>query len=583
MLELQEFQQTLMAHQLTAAGPIPSVCDPDGVYPYPSFVETSRRPSLRRYRFVALENDFLRVAICPDLGGKVHSITDKRSGHEALFVPVSIQPVRVLPRFGFIPGGIEVSFPISHTPVQLDPVDFQSAWMKERLYLWCGERELHFGMQWTVEYSLGERDTFLTQRTLLRNPTTREHPWMSWSNAAVPARADTEFHFPNGPVLAHGAKLEVIDWSSQGPRRVADLDRMSGFFWQAPNCAAFGAFTPSLGQGLYHIANPSQAPGIKLWSYGTGQHEDWGRAGSLSGETYLELQGGPMCDQSIKETLQPGESRSHLEFWLPSPLPLDIQKIQLPQPALADLVEVPWFDWPPRPGVHYWRSVMAAFDRRAFPDLPPPLGCEDNLWAPAAMESLGEALRWAASKAPAPGRDGWLFQLGAWLAGRGRVEEALTVLDDSNDDRARALAGRLHLRARKDARLAAAAFRSIADEAIALHPQVMVERDLALAEAGEETLRERELWLARLSNSQDEWLVERRAALSLDRGRPEEARAHLEGASFQLVHQRYARSALWNRIREALSLAEPEPPAWLGEDDLAAFGAYREHENGPGK
>ncbi len=120
---------------------------------------------------VALENDFLRVAICPDLGGKVYSITDKRSGNEALFVPGSIQPVRVLPRFGFVPGGIEVSFPISTSPVQLEPVDFQSAWIKERLLTYGAAKRAPFlGCNGRLSIRSESVDTFLTQRTLLRNP-----------------------------------------------------------------------------------------------------------------------------------------------------------------------------------------------------------------------------------------------------------------------------------------------------------------------------------------------------------------------------------------------------------------------------
>ena len=55
-----------------------------------------------------------------------------------------------------------------------------------------------------------------------------------------------------------------------------------------------------------------------------------------------------------------------------------------------------------------------------------------------------------------------------------------------------------------------------------------------------------------------------------------EARALLEQTAFQLVHQRYARTRLWQRIKQELKLTEPDPPSWLGEDDLADFGAYRE-------
>ena len=581
MLELREFDAALLTHALTPMGPIPTVHDPNGVYPYESFAATSPRPVPKRHRFVALENDFLRVTICPDLGGKVHSLCDKRSGKEVLFVPASIHPVRILPRLAFVPGGIEVSFPISHTPVQLEAVHCQSRRVGDRLHVWCGERELRFGMQWTVEYSLGERAPFLTQRTFYRNPTARAHPWMSWSNAAVPARADTEFHFPAGSVLRHGATLETIDWASAGPRRVGDLKRMAGFFWLEPDVCAFGAFTPSLGHGLYHIADPAVTPGIKLWSYGVGPQEIWGRAASLSGEGYVEIQGGPLRDQSIKEVLRPGQARFHVEFWLPSSRPLEIRALKLPQPGLLSPSEIPWFDWPPREALGCWLALLSAHARQTISSLSEPPPTHDNSWAPSGMDDLGEALAWAGSVTSTNARDRWLFQLGTWLAARGQVEAALETLARSGDDRARALRGRLCLRAKHDPRAAVESFRGITSEAVTLHPQVMVERDVALAELGTATLAERAQWFVRAAHLQDEWLVERKAAWLVDEGRFAEARALLEQTAFQLVHQRYVRTRLWQRIKQELNLTEPDPPNWLGEDDLGDFGAYREFAEKP--
>lgn len=578
MLECREFREPLLTHGLTTAGPIPPVLDPDGVYPYPSFVETSRRPALKTYRFVRLENDFLRVTVCPDLGGKVFSMVEKLSGREALFIPASVRPVRILPRLGFIPGGIEVSFPISHSPVQLETVGWQSRQMGGRLYVWCGERELHSGLQWTVEYSLGEAEAFLTQRTCFRNPTARTHSWMSWSNAAVPARPDTEFQFPNGPVLRHGAEVSTIDWASQGPRTVGDLNRMTGFFWLEPDACAFGAYSPSLGLGLYHTADPAVAPGMKLWSYGVGRDALWGCDASLSGESYVEIQGGPIRDQSLKATLAPGETRCHVEFWMPSSKRLEVQTIEVPQTVLVRFEEVPWFDWPPRATVEPWLSLLSAHHNRQSASLPTPPLWDQDLWAPSGMEDLGDALAWAASITRGADRDIWLFQLGAWLAARGEINEALDTLARSNDDRARALTGRLQWRGQSDARSAAHTFRAIQSKALALHPQVMIERDLALAQLGTETLSERERWLSQAANTADEWLIERKAALFLDQGRFEEGRSLLASTAFQLVHQRYARTQLWNRIQARQGNAEPVPLDRLGEDDLAQFGAYRQFE-----
>src|SRR5262249_50099089 len=168
------------------------------------------------------------------------------------------------------------------------------------IYVTCGERELHFGMQWSVEYSLAPEDNFLTERVVLHNSGASAYPWMSWSNAAVPSAPDTEFHFPRGQVLSHGSRVKTTAWPEQGPRREADISEMTGFFWKSRDVNAFGVFTPSLGAGLYHIADHAIAPGMKLWSYGIGKDRAWATLSTASEQAYVEIQGGPLPDQSVK-------------------------------------------------------------------------------------------------------------------------------------------------------------------------------------------------------------------------------------------------------------------------------------------
>jgi len=107
-----------LTHELVPAGPVPTAFDPNGVYPYVSYSETSNRPVPKKYHLIVLENQKLRISICPDLGGKVLSIILSGSGKEVLYVPDVIRYTRILPRFYFVAGGIEVSFPISHSPSQ---------------------------------------------------------------------------------------------------------------------------------------------------------------------------------------------------------------------------------------------------------------------------------------------------------------------------------------------------------------------------------------------------------------------------------------------------------------------------------
>lgn len=583
MLEIRTYSDVLLTHPMVAAGPIPSAQDPDGVYPYEHYAETSRRPVLKSYRFVTMENDWIKVTICPDLGGKVYSLIHKPSGKETLFTVPAVRPVRILPRQFFIGGGIEVSFPISHTPVQIVSVHYRMTETADRLFVWCGEREIRFGMHWTVEYSLGKDDPFLTQRTYFLNPTLEPHPWMSWSNAGVPARPDSEFWFPGGPVLAHGDEMKTIDWASEGPATQADIKRMTGYFWREPDCQAFGVFTPSLGSGLFHVADRRLTPGMKLWSDGVGQHEPWVAQYTLNGEQCLEIQAGPIVDQSIKNELAPGASHVHVEFWIPTDRRLDIHSLPVPEVAdLPDVREIPLFGFARSGETELWEQVTEAYRLQRAELLPSPPGLDDNRWAISGCEELEEALRYAARVALAaaePERgSAWRLQLGAWYAGKDRIDEAIAELEASGEDRAWALAARLYRRNKGDAYAAAECYRKIRSRVFALHPQVTYERDLALSAVGPETLAEREYWLAQTNALQDDWLVERRAAWLTDAGKFTEAKQLLEQTAFQLVHQRYARTRLWRRIMRELDEPEREAPASLGEDDLFAFGAYREYQ-----
>ena len=181
-------------------------------------------------------------------------------------------------------------------------------------------------MHWTVEYSLGEADTFLTQRTLFFNPDSTAHPWMSWSNAGVPARPDTEFHFPDGPVLSHGREVKTIDWAHRGPatpggRASAWSDSSGGNRVVAPLARSLRVWV----RVFTTLPIPNLTPGIKLWTDGVGPHQEWVSQYTLNRDQCLEIQAGPLVDQSIKDHLQPGQQRYHVEFWIPSDTALNIE------------------------------------------------------------------------------------------------------------------------------------------------------------------------------------------------------------------------------------------------------------------
>jgi hypothetical protein len=549
--------------------------DPNAVYPYVSYCETANRPVLQKYTFVVLENRFVKVTISPDIGGKVTSIVHKGSGKEVLYVPQVLRPTRILPRFYFVAGGIEVSFPISHSPSQNEKVIHRIERVNDRVYVTCGERELRFGMQWSVEYSLGPQDTFLTERVVFHNPGTSAYPWMSWSNAALPSAPDTEFHFPKGEVLSHASRIETMDWQSQGPKRESEIKEMTGYFWKSRDANAFGAYTPSLGTGLYHIADEAISPGMKLWSYGVGDDRPWAMLSTASPQPYIEIQGGPIGDQSIKLELRPRETRSHVEYWIPTDKPLSIYALTVPENHLRAVSEIPLFEWARPDEVRGWNELIHAYAKKGI--LPDPPQIDQNRWAPSGMENLATAFEWAIQNSRDRKADLWRFHYGAWLAGRGKTEDAIRVLSASKIGVAEALLARLY-QAKGDTRNAAAALEAIREPWLQLHPQVVVERDRILRVLGAQTLPEREQWLNKVGALKDEWILERKVQLLIDKGEIQDAKQLLLSIPFQKVHQTYTRTGMWLQICERLKEPCNPIPQGLGEDRLARFGAYREFQ-----
>ncbi|MCU7548844.1 DUF5107 domain-containing protein [Chitinophagaceae bacterium LB-8] len=570
-----KFEDYILTHQLTPFGPVPTAFDPNGVYPYVSYAETSNRPVLKKYRFVVLENSQMKVTICPDLGGKVTSMIHKASGKEVLYVPDVIRYTRILPRFYFVAGGIEVSFPISHTPVQNESVLYKIDKTPDRIYVTCGERELRFGMQWSVEYSLGTSDAFLTQRAVFYNPNTSAYPWMSWSNAALPSAPDTKYDFPNGRVLSHSSKIDTLDWQKGGPKTEADIKEMTGYFWKTKDANAFGAFTPSLGTGLYHIADVKSAPGIKLWSYGVGDDSAWSVLSTAKHQTYIEIQGGPISDQSIKLEMQPKETKWHVEYWIPTDKELSIYSLKVPDITLRPVKQVPLFTWARNEAVKCWEQLVTAYLQKGKVPAPPQV--HQNLWAPSGMENLDKAFNWAIQNSKGEEADLWKFHFGSWLAGRGKSDEAIATLSKTNNGVSKVLLARL-LKMKGDMTGARNALESIKEPWLQLHPQVVVERDKVLRNLGPQTIAERETWLSKVAALNDEWVIERRVQLLIDKGEIEAARKLLLSVPFQKVHQTYTRTNLWMQICEKLKVSCFPIPQTLGEDRLATFGAYREFE-----
>jgi hypothetical protein len=193
------------------------------------------------------------------------------------------------------------------------------------------------------------------------------------------------------------------------------------------------------------------------------------------------------------------------------------------------------------------------------------------------MENLDAAFRWAISTAKNERAELWTFYYGTWLAGRGATDSAINYFSKGNIGIAKVMLARL-LKLKGNNKDAAVAIESIKEPWLQLHPQVVVERDKLLRSMGLSTIADREQWLSKVDELKDEWVIERRVQLLIDKGEVQQAKALLLSVPFQKVHQTYTRTGLWKQISEKLNIPFLPIPSTLGEDRLANFGAYREYE-----
>jgi hypothetical protein len=459
-----------------------------------------------------------------------------------------VKSVRILPIWAFISGGIEFNFPIAHSPTSIAEVGCATGQIGDYGFIRVGEREARTGMEWVVELGLAADQPVLVQRSAFRNRTGADHPWMSWTITAVRSTEGTEFVHPPHRVLVHDHRVADCDWPGEGLNWDRNANQMTAFFWKPGGSPSFGAFHHDLGFGLMHLAEPAQLPGKKLWTYGYGQHRHWGQGSTEGGLCYCELESGPLLDQGEKPLFPRNTERRVEEYWIPVHSRAACDAVAWPKLDLPPM-ENPWIGWQHS----FWQSEWERFraDDGPLPSSPVPTGLELEA-------ALSRELERSNASAAEP--------LALWLAFRGRACEALHLLETQSAPTAQRLGGLILWRGLGNAEAAVAHL-----EASPLHdPIAVVELDTLYTALG--LTAKRAPLLAR--PCQHRLVIERRADLALALGQPAETLRLLTETPWPREHQRYTRSDLWKAAQAVLGQAEAEPPAFLGEDNLARFGAY---------
>ena len=93
------------------------------VYPLPVIDRVDTKPQLREWKAVHIENEFIRLMIMPEIGGRIHVGLDKINGYDFFYRQNVIKPALVGLAGPWISGGVEFNWPQHHRPATFMPVE----------------------------------------------------------------------------------------------------------------------------------------------------------------------------------------------------------------------------------------------------------------------------------------------------------------------------------------------------------------------------------------------------------------------------------------------------------------------------
>ena len=118
---IKVFQQSFVTYPFSDPDPIASQT---AIYPYYRFDGFTNKPVNKKWTVVELENDYIKVLILPEIGGKIWTAIDKTTGKEFLYNNKVIKFMDIAMRGPWTSGGLEANYGIiGHTPNCATPVD----------------------------------------------------------------------------------------------------------------------------------------------------------------------------------------------------------------------------------------------------------------------------------------------------------------------------------------------------------------------------------------------------------------------------------------------------------------------------
>lgn len=304
------------------------------VYPYPVIDKIYDEKTEQEYRAVYLENEYLKIMILPELGGRIQRAYDKTNGYDFVYYNHVIKPALVGLLGPWISGGIEFNWPQHHRPTTYMPVDYildeQEDGSKSVL---VNDTDRMYGTKGITKFTLYPGKAYLEITGQLYNRTNMPQTFLWWANPAVPVNDNTKSVFPPDvhAVMDHGKRdvsrfpiatgvyykhdySEGVDIS-----RYKNIPVPTSYMAEKSDFNFVGGYDFGVEAGVLHVADHHVSPGKKQWTWGCGDFgKCWDRNLTDEDGPYIELMTGVFTDNQPDFTwLKPFEEKVFKQYFMP--------------------------------------------------------------------------------------------------------------------------------------------------------------------------------------------------------------------------------------------------------------------------
>ena len=286
------------------------------------------------YQAVFMENEFLKIMILPQLGGRIQMAFDKVKQRHFIYYNQVIKPALVGLTGPWISGGIEFNWPQHHRPSTFEPVDYTIRQNPDGSQtVWVNEVERMFRTKGMAGFTLYPGKAYLEVTGKLYNRTPFPQSFLWWANPAVKVNDHYQSVFPP----------DVYAVFDHGKRDVSSFPIAKGTYYKvnyAPgtdiSCYKnipvptsymaivskydfIGGYEHDSGGGLLHVADHHVAPGKKQWTWGNGPFgQAWDKNLTDEDGPYIELMTGVYTDnQPDFSWLEPFEEKKFVQYFMP--------------------------------------------------------------------------------------------------------------------------------------------------------------------------------------------------------------------------------------------------------------------------